>query len=208
VKYATLTLFTDFTPQNKATTPEIRLNTRHFTEQLISRKSQTINADDEYHKLIIKDDQYYADNGSQVISYALQKSNIFSLKRESVNRHNKQTIFESTSNHYYPVIVKYNGKYIQKKLETGWWDKPGDHWWAHIGQDWWHVDKLLKSFKDDVLYFQLDENGILQIFHSKPSKNGPDGPTRRLSGATETTFTGDVYDLNFDTPRKIFLHVV
>jgi hypothetical protein len=54
---------------------------------------------------------------------------------------------------------------------------------------WWEKlqNFISRDFQDDVMYFQVDYNGILQTFHCRPTKHPNDAPLRM-------TFTGDAYD--------------
>jgi hypothetical protein len=94
-------------------------------------------------------------------------------------------------NKIYPFIVlNSNGEYEHKKMEIGRTDKD---WWMPFGANLLNVHKLFNGFSKDVLYFQIDDNGILQIFHSLPTNSQP----------VRTSFTGQAYDLKFNPPMKL-----
>ena len=76
------------------------------------------------------------------------------------------------------------------KIDSG---PESSQWWGKL------QNFISRDFQDDVMYFQVDYNGILQTFHCRPTKHPNDAPLRM-------TFTGDAYDLNFTPPKKINFH--
>jgi hypothetical protein len=103
--------------------------------------------------------------------------------------------FISPGLRFFPVIIETKNEMVfeQAKFEIDWWDKTKNNWNNVPDHGFWHIPNLLNTFKDDFLYFQVDEYGMLQIFHGKSNEK------------KHFTFTGSVFDLNFSPPFKIFL---
>ena len=81
------------------------------------------------------------------------------------------------------------GQFEQKRFDFFSFDnvKTEDNWWQAI-----HVPQFLNQFRDDYYFFQVDEHGILQLFHARKAEKD------------NFVFTGKAFDLNYTTPLEIF----